>query len=115
MYHLKHRLGESYFYLSYLLFILFDSTLFSKASFSIALFASASFSAAIFAANATGSVANEQSYLRKNFFKVTNSISPPSTASFNAVTASAPTPLTATSENDFIFFINGQYLSLIHI
>jgi hypothetical protein len=26
------------------------------------------------------------------------------------VTASAPTDLTATSENDFIFFINGQYM-----
>ena len=64
----------------------------------------------VFAANATGSVANEQTYLRKNFFKVTNSISPPSTASFNAVTASAPSPLTATSESDFIFFINGQYM-----
>ena len=64
----------------------------------------------VFAANATGSVANEQTYLRKNFFKVTNSITPPSTASFNAVTASAPAPLTATSENDFIFFINGQYM-----
>jgi len=64
----------------------------------------------VFAANATGSVANEQTYLRKNFFKVTNSISPPSTASFNAVTASAPSPLVATSENDFIFFINGQYM-----
>ena len=64
----------------------------------------------VFAANATGSVANEQTYLRKNFFKVTNSISPPSTASFNAVTASAPTPLAATSESDFIFFINGQYM-----
>lgn len=64
----------------------------------------------VFAASATGSVANEQTYLRKNFFKVTNSISPPSTASFNAVTASAPAPLTATSESDFIFFINGQYM-----
>ena len=26
------------------------------------------------------------------------------------MTASAPTDLTATSENDFIFFINGQYM-----
>ena len=64
----------------------------------------------VFAAAATGSVATEQTYLRKNFFKITNSITPPSTASFNAVTASAPTPLSATSENDFIFFINGQYM-----
>ena len=38
-------------------------------------------------------------YLRKQFVKKSNS-----------VTASAPTGLTATSENDFIFFINGQYM-----
>ena len=38
------------------------------------------------------------------------SISVPSTASFTAVTASAPSGLTATSEQDFIFFINGQYM-----
>ena len=53
---------------------------------------------------------NQQAYLRKQFVKTTNSITAPSTASFNAVTASAPTDLTATSENDFIFFINGQYM-----
>ena len=33
-----------------------------------------------------------------------------STASFTAATASAPTGQTATSEHDFIFFINGQYM-----
>ena len=33
-----------------------------------------------------------------------------STASFNAVTASAPSGLSATNENDFVFFINGQYM-----
>ena len=33
-----------------------------------------------------------------------------STASFTAVTASAPSTLTATNEGDFIFFINGQYM-----
>jgi len=64
----------------------------------------------VFAASATGSVATEQTYLRKNFYKLTNSITVPSTASFNAVTASAPSPLSATNENDFIFFINGQYM-----
>ena len=32
------------------------------------------------------------------------------TGSFNATTASAPTGTTATSENDFIFFLNGQYM-----
>jgi hypothetical protein len=49
-------------------------------------------------------------YLRKQFVKKASSITAPSTASFTAVTASAPTGLTATSENDFIFFINGQYM-----
>ena len=48
--------------------------------------------------------------LRKSFFKSSNSISVPSTASFNAVTASAPDTLLATNENDFIFFVNGQYM-----
>ena len=33
-----------------------------------------------------------------------------STGSFNATSASAPTGLTATTENDFIFFLNGQYM-----
>ncbi len=50
------------------------------------------------------------SYLRKNYYKMASSIIGTSTASFNAVTASAPTGSTATSEQDFIFFINGQYM-----
>ena len=49
-------------------------------------------------------------YLRKNFFKVASSITVPSTASFTAVTASAPSGSTITTEQDFIFFINGQYM-----
>jgi hypothetical protein len=49
-------------------------------------------------------------YQRKCFVKKANSITIPSTASFSAVTASAPAGLTSTSENDFIFFINGQYM-----
>ena len=49
-------------------------------------------------------------YLRKQYVKKASSISVPSTASFTAVTASAPSGLTATSEDDFIFFINGQYM-----
>jgi hypothetical protein len=49
-------------------------------------------------------------YLRKSFVKKAASISNNSTASFTAVTASAPSGLTATSENDFVFFINGQYM-----
>jgi|TARA_R110000824_G_scaffold269219_1_gene457770 hypothetical protein len=53
---------------------------------------------------------DQQAYLRKQFVKTTSSITVPSSASFSAVTASAPTSLTATSENDFIFFINGQYM-----
>ena len=53
---------------------------------------------------------NQQTYLRKQFVKTSNSITPPSTASFSAVTASAPSDLTGTTENDFIFFINGQYM-----
>ena len=50
-------------------------------------------------------------YLRKQFVKVSSGISNASTASFSSVaSASAPTGYTATSENDFIFFINGQYM-----
>ena len=57
----------------------------------------------------TTTLAN-QAYLRKSFFKKNTSITGVSTASFNAVTASAPTGLTSTNENDFVFFINGQYM-----
>ena len=53
--------------------------------------------------------ATPNAYLRKQFVKVSDSIIT-ATASFTAVTASAPSTLTATSENDFIFFINGQYM-----
>ena len=49
-------------------------------------------------------------YLRKQFVKNTSSITVPSTASFTAVTASAPSGMTSTTENDFVFFINGQYM-----
>ena len=55
-------------------------------------------------------VIQPNSYLRKQFFKTSNSISVPSTASFSAVSASAPTGMTTTSKNDFVFFINGQYM-----
>jgi hypothetical protein len=59
----------------------------------------------------TGTVTDAQTYLRKQFVKISSGISNSSTASFNSVaTASAPTGYTATSENDFIFFINGQYM-----
>ncbi len=53
---------------------------------------------------------NQQAYLRKQFVKTSSSITTPNTASFTAVTASAPSDLTSTSENDFVFFINGQYM-----
>ena len=55
-------------------------------------------------------VDDKDSYLRKQYVKKAASISVPSTASFTAVTASAPGVLTATSEDDFVFFINGQYM-----
>ena len=56
------------------------------------------------------SVTDADLYQRKCFVKKATSITIPSTASFTAVTASAPSGLTATSEDDFIFFINGQYM-----
>ena len=68
------------------------------------------FAVKTYANQVTASVAIEQEYLRKNFFKVTNSITVPSTASFSAISASAPATLSSTTENDFIFFINGQYM-----
>ena len=53
---------------------------------------------------------DQQAYLRKQFVKLSSSITIPGTASFSATSASAPTGMTTTSENDFIFFINGQYM-----
>ena len=54
-------------------------------------------------------VSTVQTYLRKQYYKSSNSITT-STASFAAVSASAPDGYTATNENDFLFFINGQYM-----
>ena len=56
------------------------------------------------------SVTDADLYQRKQYVKKAASITVPATASFTAVTASAPTGLTATTEDDFIFFINGQYM-----
>ena len=56
------------------------------------------------------SVSTFDAYIRKTFVKKASTLLSNSTASFNAVTASAPTGLTATSEDDFIFFLNGQYM-----
>jgi len=48
-------------------------------------------------------------YLRKCFTH-TGSFLNSNTSSFTAVTASAPSSLTSTSESDFMFFINGQMM-----
>ena len=53
---------------------------------------------------------DETTYLRKQFFKTSSGISGSNTASFTATTASAPSGVTNTSVNDFVFFINGQYM-----
>ena len=57
-----------------------------------------------------GITTDETTYLRKNFYKTSVGISGSNTASFTALTASAPSGVTDTSENDFVFFINGQYM-----
>jgi hypothetical protein len=49
-------------------------------------------------------------YNRKQYVKISTTLVNSSTASFTAVTASAPSGLTDTSEHDFLFFINGQYM-----
>tara|TARA_A100001201_G_scaffold143153_1_gene143615 strand:+ start:161 stop:1042 length:882 start_codon:yes stop_codon:yes gene_type:complete len=51
----------------------------------------------------------DRDYLRKSFTH-TGSFVNSTTSSFNAMTASAPTNLSATSENDFMFFINGMLI-----
>ena len=56
------------------------------------------------------SLTTDQSYLRKSYYKTAASVLSTTTASFTAVTASAPAGVTDTSEHDFIFFINGQYM-----
>jgi hypothetical protein len=48
-------------------------------------------------------------YLRKSFVH-TGSFVSSATQSFTAVTASAPTGLSATSKEDFVFFINGAFM-----
>jgi len=59
--------------------------------------------------NNLDAASSTDTYLRKSFVKKSNSITS-KTASFNAVTASAPTGLSSTNEQDFVFFINGQYM-----
>jgi len=57
----------------------------------------------------TLNVPNKLAYLRKSFAH-TASISNTATASFNAITASAPSGVTTTSEEDFMFFVNGMLI-----
>ena len=56
-----------------------------------------------------GETMSNSGYLRKKFAKVASSITS-TTASFTAVTASSPYDLTATSEDDFMFFNNGMIM-----
>ena len=60
--------------------------------------------------SAISAASDSDLYLRKQFVKKAASITVPSTASFTAVTASAPTGIAITNEQDFVFFINGQYM-----
>ena len=55
-------------------------------------------------------VGNFSTYLRKQYVKISTTLVNSSTASFTAVTASAPGTMTSTTEHDFLFFINGQYM-----
>ena len=54
-------------------------------------------------------IINKSAYLRKKFAKVASSITS-TTASFTAVSASAPEGLSATTEDDFMFFNNGMII-----
>jgi hypothetical protein len=55
-------------------------------------------------------VGSFSTYLRKQYVKISTTLVNSSTASFTAVTASAPGSMTITTEHDFLFFINGQYM-----
>ena len=59
--------------------------------------------------NTTLGSAAKLAYLRKSFTH-TGSFTSANTSSFTAVTASAPSWVTSTTENDFIFFINGMMI-----
>ena len=48
--------------------------------------------------------------MRKQYVKISTTLVNSATASFTAVTASAPGSMTSTTEHDFLFFINGQYM-----
>jgi hypothetical protein len=64
-------------------------------------------------------VDHRNEFLRKSYVKkaasfsgvaILNDISGYETASFTATMASAPSGLTSVGENDFVFFLNGQYM-----
>ena len=59
--------------------------------------------------NTTLGSAAKLAYLRKSFTH-TGSFTSANTSSFTAVTASAPSGVTGTTENDFIFFVNGMMI-----
>ena len=59
---------------------------------------------------AKSEVGGFSSYIRKQYVKISSALVGSNTASFTAVTASAPVGLTSTTEHDFLFFINGQYM-----
>ena len=59
--------------------------------------------------NTTLDSAAKLAYLRKSFTH-TGSFTSANTSSFTAVTASAPSGVTGTTENDFIFFVNGMMI-----
>jgi len=61
-------------------------------------------------AQITGGASSADTYLRKQFIKKNSSLVGNNTASFTAVTASAPAGVSATTEDDFLFFLNGQYM-----
>ena len=54
-------------------------------------------------------VPNRLAYIRKSFVH-TGSFTNSATSSFNAITASAPSELSGTTEQDFMFFINGMLI-----
>ena len=66
--------------------------------------------------NISSDITTRLDYLRKQYVKISTTLVGNSTASFSAVTASSPIPLgsgdplTSTTEHDFLFFINGQYM-----
>ena len=60
--------------------------------------------------NPSSTTTAETAYLRKQFYKVSTGLSGSNTASFAATTASAPSGMSTTNENDFVFFVNGQYM-----